>query len=161
MGHTCQIGVPQGSILGPLLFALSLLPLGSIIKRHGFSFHFYADDSQIYPRSNCDDPNSLKPVMECLRGIKSWLALNFLDFNDSKTEVIMFGPSGSDTVPPDLGPLKLYDKAVVTNLGVKTDSNLKMDQQINAAVRSSFYQLKQLSKVKPFLSFNNFEKVMH
>lgn len=37
-------GVPQGSILGPILFALYLLPLSVIFKRHGISYHFYADD---------------------------------------------------------------------------------------------------------------------
>uniref|UniRef100_A0A3P9BFF7 Reverse transcriptase domain-containing protein n=1 Tax=Maylandia zebra TaxID=106582 RepID=A0A3P9BFF7_9CICH len=155
-------GVPQGSILGPLLFSLYLLPLGSILRRHGISFHCYADDCQIYLTLKRKDAISIKPLLTCLVDIKAWLARNFLNFNKKKTEVLVFGPSGPcESSSVVLGSLEVYFKSVVTDLGFKLDSDFKLDNQIRAVVKSSFYHLRRLARLKSFLSRQHLETVIH
>ncbi len=114
---TC--GVLQGSILGPILFSLCLLLPGPIFKKYGISYHFYADDSQYYLPRKRNNMSSLKPLLKCLADVKAWMALNFLKFNEHKTEVMVFGSRDShDPVLLDLGPLQPFVKSSVTDLGV-------------------------------------------
>lgn len=155
-------GVPQGSILAPFLFSLYMLPLGSIFRKYGLSFHCYADDTQVYLPLKRNAPDGLNALLLCLSDVKKWLSLNFLNFNESKTELIVFKPSVSVTSTiPNLGELSPYVKQHVKNLGVVFDEQMKFDRQINTVVKSSFFQLRLLAKVKPFLSFKNLEKVIH
>ena len=153
-------GVPQGSILGPVLFGLYMLPLGNIIRKHNISFHLYADDSQLYLPLKSKD--SLQPLLDCLDDIKGWMATNFLQLNSNKTEVMIFGPPKSKhTLVSNLDNLEPFVKSHARNLGVILDSELCLDKQICAAVKNSFYQLRVIAKIKPFLSPKDLEKIIH
>ena len=85
-----NIGVPQGSVMGPLLFTTYVRPVGDIARKHGVKFHGYADDAQLYLRFSPRDPQSLlyaiRTPEKCVDEVKKWMLENKLKVNNSKTE---------------------------------------------------------------------------
>ncbi len=141
-----QYGVPQGSVLGPLFFTLYMLLLGNIIRKHGVSFHFYADDTQFYISLRPSETHQIEKLMECIVDIKNWLTNNFLQLNSEKTEVLIIGPKNHTSNNLEhcltLDGCTLESSSSVRNLGVLFDSNLSFDSHVSSICKTEFFHLK-------------------
>ena len=91
-------GVPQGSVLGPILYLLYTSPLGDIIRSHGLDFHFY---SQLYLALESTVEGKLGALAQiemCTKEIDIWMVKNRLKLNGNKTELLII-KSGNDLSP--------------------------------------------------------------
>ena len=81
-------------MLGPLLYSLYTSPLSDIERFHGLSYHFYADDTQLYLSFETSSPEDLSTCKSCLgdcvKDIDLWMLNNKLKLNSGKTEIIVF-----------------------------------------------------------------------
>ena len=84
-------GVPQGSVLGHILFTIYLLPLGDIIRKHGLKFHMYADDCQLYTSFSMSTNEAVSSMQMTIDDIRAWYAATMLKLNDDKTEMLVIG----------------------------------------------------------------------
>ena len=152
-----KFGVPQGSVLGPLLFSLYTTPLGQVIRKCT-KYHFYANNTQLFIHLSPDDSlKSFNRLKSCLNDIQVWMSENKLKLNPDKTECIVFGAKDryiwlSDSFPVNILGNCLSPTDVVCNLGVLFDAKFCFTNYVNSVIKSGFISLRDLHHIRRFLS---------
>ena len=160
-----RFGVPQGSVIGPILFTMYSAPLQDIITQHGLKCVMYADDTQLYVIFHPSDKNSaMQKLVTCVNDIKVWSTSNKLKFNDSKTEVMFFA---SRFVPTEslqtvnIGSSPVTPKSDVRNLGVMLDNGLCMTKHVSNVCRSAAMAIYKIGQIRKYLDLKTTERLIH
>lgn len=120
--------MPQGSVLGPVLYVLYTKTIADIIKAHRVEYHFYAGDTQLYITFKCDSMEDAylgrTRVKCCVEDINSWTIKNKLKLNGAKTELIVI--SSKHQPRPAIASIQVGEETInhvptVRNLGVLLD----------------------------------------
>ena len=137
-------GVPQGSVLGPLLFTLCTTTLSSMICEYAIPHHLYADDSQLYITfASGDSAAALNGLQSCLATIQSWMSTNKLKLNPDKIEFLLIGNKQQWSEYLSMFPIELF--GVKTN-PAKSARNLGeiFDKNFTFHCSSCFYYMPNL-----------------
>ncbi|KPJ06072.1 putative RNA-directed DNA polymerase from transposon BS [Papilio machaon] len=154
--RSLERGTPQGTILSPLLFILYTADIIKCIEN--CKYHLYADDLQIYVSFRSGEwASAVRSLNEDLDRIQRWSENNCLVLNPSKTKYMIFGSQYQiNNIPPDcqvtLGSEVVERVYEAKNLGLLLEPSLRYEKHISGVVRSCFYRLKVLYKVRRYLS---------
>jgi hypothetical protein len=156
-----RYGVPQGSVLGPIMFTLYNSPLHDIATLLDIIGHYYADDTQYVKSFKLTEDGehqrlAYASLSNCIGGFILWMTENRLKGNDEKTDALVVHSGAGKCKPLDLpliaGTVAITPSQSVKNLGVFLDPQLTMNDQIKSVYRKSYFHISRIARIRKYLS---------
>lgn len=152
-------GVPQGSVLGPILFNIYVRNFIELLESVGFKVHGYADDHQLFYKFRIEFQfHAIATLLpKALNIISQWMSSRFLKLNAGKSQLLIF-------TPKNIRENMCFDKVYIgdnmfipvsleaVNLGVKLDSQLTFTPHINMVVSQSYKQIYNIGQIRKYLT---------
>ena len=166
MSAFLDYGVPQGSVLGPVLFLLYTSDLVELVRSFGLLAHAYADDLQVYCHMNVGSEQiMLQRFRDCADSVSRWMSSNRLKLNPSKTELIWFY-SGRRQLSFVENDIELFGNRIapvhtVRDLGVMLDSKMTMSQHISRVCQNCYFQIRLIRRLGKALSVESKLLLVH
>jgi hypothetical protein len=160
-----RCGVPQGSVLGPVLFTLYTTPLEELIKSYDLMCMMYADDTQLYITVKPGAAEqALERLLHCISDVRQWMLFNKLKLNDDKTEVMYL--TSKFLVQPLIKPITVGTSVIcpsdqAKNIGIIMDKHLTMEKHVGHLCKSASLAIKNIGRIRAFLDQKSTEKLVH